>query len=240
MSDLLTDFDVHVAHLLQFQYSPLTLRAGSPQMQALINVARVWLRAEQEKRRRGRGGRGLVPGPVPEKDSEEAFARLWTLACLPRLERQVDLAQERAGLDVTKAGVGQARLPGAGVNQPQADGAGGVAPHPPKVYLATWAAILTALGLKPSQRAHRDTVTRLNKEFDGPIRLAMRGGQPLAEKAALLSWWNRLEQLAEARRQKAENVRATVADQHPYGREGRAAPEINGEVKKRRAPRPRT
>jgi hypothetical protein len=107
-------------------------------------------------------------------------------------------------------------------------------PRTPKVYLCSWRDILTALGLK-NNAADQSTVKKLQKEYDGPIALPPKGGQPKVEHAALLNWWNGLEALFQAKKDRERDIEATTSDQHAYGRTGEVAPDIGGAIKKRRS-----
>src|SRR5690348_131254 len=71
------------------------------------------------------------------------------------------------------------------------------APEPaspaPRVYLASWYAILAALGLPSTGRQGRvcrELVRRFNHDYNGPIVMPGKGGQPRVEKTRLLAWWD--------------------------------------------------
>lgn len=108
----------------------------------------------------------------------------------------------------------------------------------PREYLTSWREILIALGMKDNAE-DQGKVKRLSKRFSEgcPITIPKQGAQPKADKAKLLEWWNGLEQKFEESRRRERDRRATVAGQHPYGRDGIVAPDISGEVKKRRKDR---
>jgi len=118
---------------------------------------------------------------------------------------------------------------------------GGVAPKrekepAPSVYLLNWRGILAALDLK-NNKEDRYRVRSLNDKFGGPIIPGGKGGQPKANKVALLEWWNRLEVEFADRANQAKGSFAEASTQHDYGRTGVAAPEISGEIKRSRKDR---
>ena len=107
-------------------------------------------------------------------------------------------------------------------------------PAEPKTYLWNWKEILDAVGRKdtPENRRH---VQRLSDTLDGPIVVPKSGSGPKAiDKAKLLEWWNRIDDLHLELQQQDRDRQGTVADQYDYGSEGTVVPEIGGAVKKRR------
>ena len=108
--------------------------------------------------------------------------------------------------------------------------------EPPAKLLTSWRDILITLG-KRNNAEDRQAVTRLAKNYDGPIRFPGRGCQPLANKSRLLTWWNRLEMEMEDRINQARGAEADGKSNHAYGRSGRAAPAVGGSVKERRKDR---
>jgi hypothetical protein len=77
-------------------------------------------------------------------------------------------------------------------------------------------------------------VRNLNNKYDGPIIFPKQGAQPKADKAKLLEWWDGLEQQFLDEQQRKSDAEATVAGQHPYGKDGIVVPGIGGSVKRRR------
>jgi hypothetical protein len=106
-------------------------------------------------------------------------------------------------------------------------------PVPPAEYLLNWRDTLDALDLKNTE-ANRGRVRKLNKQFEGPITLPGKGGQPKVSKEKLLSWWNGLEERFRESEQKQADTQATIQVQHDYGRDGTVLPDISGHVQKRR------
>lgn len=106
----------------------------------------------------------------------------------------------------------------------------------PNSYLTSWRDILD--GLRQDNNAEmRRKVTRLNKQYDGPIVIPSgQGGQPKVERSKLINWWNGLEHRFQETEQRQRNRKATVSAVHNYGRNGQVVPDISGAVKKRRSP----
>jgi hypothetical protein len=104
----------------------------------------------------------------------------------------------------------------------------------PKDYLFGWDSILSALGRKDSTE-ERGRVDRLNDTHNGPIIAPRQGGKVTAERAALIQWWNSLEDRLREIQQRKLDSDATVASKFQYGRKGEVVPEISGEVKRGRA-----
>ncbi|MEM6778220.1 MAG: hypothetical protein AAF670_11240 [Planctomycetota bacterium] len=120
-----------------------------------------------------------------------------------------------------------------------------IAPHQsntplpvPKEYLDGWREILTAIG-KTNNSSNKESVRRLNDNYEGPIPNLGQGKKPFVEKRELIDWWNKLEEMAEAKSKSALDKDATVEASHAYGREDEVVPEISGRVKKRRTDRRR-
>lgn len=101
----------------------------------------------------------------------------------------------------------------------------------PKKLLAGWHEITAALETPYSDR---DKIGSLNDRFLGPIVNNGRGTQPIVEKDKLLEWWNGLTIQAEDSANRRDGAKASAEAQHNYGRAGTAAPEIGGQVRKRR------
>ena len=103
----------------------------------------------------------------------------------------------------------------------------------PKQYLSSWREILDALDLTNNEES-KNKVRRLVESHSGPIVLPSRGGQPKVEKTKLIEWWNDLENRFTESVQRISDRDATVAETHNYGRDGTAAPNIGGSIKRRR------
>ena len=106
----------------------------------------------------------------------------------------------------------------------------------PKKYLLSWREILIALELK-NDKEGRDKVRTLNDRYGGPIIPGVQGGQPKADKDALLAWWNHLEVEWSDQVNQARGSLSEASAQHNYGRAGVAAPEVSGEIKRPRKDR---
>jgi hypothetical protein len=106
----------------------------------------------------------------------------------------------------------------------------------PANLLASWREILIALGLK-NNRADKGKVSRLNKTRAGPIIISGQGKQPLADKAKLIDWWNKLTIQYETGFNRARDAQPTAENRHDYGRDGEVAPDVSGAIKKRRRDR---
>jgi len=81
---------------------------------------------------------------------------------------------------------------------------------------------------------NRNKVRKLIRDYDGPIALPPKGGQPEVMKAKLLNWWDGLEKRFEEKRQAQADANATLREQCDYGKDGKVLPGISGHVKKRR------
>ncbi len=103
-----------------------------------------------------------------------------------------------------------------------------------KSYLTDWRAILVALQYKDNRENQRK-VRKLNKDYAGPIIIGQKGAQPKVEKAELLEWWNGLERQWQDSQQRQRDAKATVSNQHDFGRTGTVVPDIAGGVQKRRS-----
>jgi hypothetical protein len=111
----------------------------------------------------------------------------------------------------------------------------------PKVYLAGWSEIFDALEVpRPKRSSMQRRVARYNKDHDGPIIIEGQGAQPRVERNRLVLWWNDLERRFEETAQRERDQKASVSEQHAYGRSGAVVPGINGGVKKRRQKTPRS
>jgi hypothetical protein len=102
----------------------------------------------------------------------------------------------------------------------------------PAVYLQSWSEILDSLEMKNTE-VNRGRVRGANERFEGPINIPKQGGQPKANKAKLLEWWNGLEMRWEAGGA-GQITAATLENRHNYGRDGEVVPDIGGHTKKRR------
>jgi hypothetical protein len=105
-------------------------------------------------------------------------------------------------------------------------------PSPPTQYLLSWRDILDAVGM-PNNSENRVRVRNLNKEYEGPISLPRKGGQPKVVKDKLLIWWDHLEILFKTSGA-GNNTKMSVETQYPYGKDGTVIPDISGHIKKRR------
>jgi hypothetical protein len=101
----------------------------------------------------------------------------------------------------------------------------------PRKLLKGWHEITEALEMRYNQRAD---IKSLNERYQGPIRNRGKGTKPMVYKEDLIDWWNKLAIMEQEFANRREGSNLSAEAQHDYGREGRAAPEISGEVKKRR------
>lgn len=107
-------------------------------------------------------------------------------------------------------------------------------PGKPRTLLTGWHAITVALEMKYAERAK---VKRLNGSCEGPIKDQGKGTQPKVYKDELIEWWNTMATRQQELSNQSAGKRLSAEEQHNYGREGTAAPEIGGGVKKRRRDR---
>ncbi len=111
--------------------------------------------------------------------------------------------------------------------------------EPPRLkrYLFSWREILAELGV-PNIREWRNRVRRANKQFEGPISLPPKGGQPFVERNGLIEWWNELKEKHEKQLQESERQRkqeqANLEARYQYGRDAVVFPGISGSEKRRR------
>lgn len=111
-----------------------------------------------------------------------------------------------------------------------------IRPAEPMRLLTGWHAITDALELKYADRAK---VKSLNSRCAGPITLTGgKGSQPMVGADPPLAWWNALAVRQSELANQREGRKLSAEAQHNYGRGGSAAPEIDGEVKKRRRTKP--
>jgi hypothetical protein len=103
----------------------------------------------------------------------------------------------------------------------------------PKKLLTGWHEITVALEMT---HGNREKIKSLNERFDGPIVNQGSGSQPMVYREELIEWWNRLATLQQESANQSKGRKLTAEAQHNYGREGTAAPEIGGSIKKRRRP----
>ncbi|QDU44601.1 hypothetical protein Mal52_30870 [Symmachiella dynata] len=101
----------------------------------------------------------------------------------------------------------------------------------PVVLLTGWREITSALELKSDEQSK---VKSLNDRMDGPIPKPPKGGQPIVEKTILIAWWNSLAVKQQELANQQSGKKLSAESQHDSGRDGTAAPEIKGGVKKRR------
>src|SRR5262249_41202901 len=81
---------------------------------------------------------------------------------------------------------------------PRKQAVGNSDPSPPPIYCDSWVKVLTTLGLKNDRAGkERARVRQLNDKYEGPIIFGGQGTQPFANRAKLLAWYERLEQLAQ-------------------------------------------
>jgi hypothetical protein len=106
----------------------------------------------------------------------------------------------------------------------------------PTAYLLSWREILRTLNLDNNDEKRR-AVKGLNKKYQGPIQFPGRGSQPKAARKTLLDWWISLEILMADKGHQNEGAQAAAKVQHNFGRNGTAAPEVAGGVKRRRSDR---
>jgi hypothetical protein len=85
--------------------------------------------------------------------------------------------------------------------------------------------------------AQRNEIKGLNEKFNGPIRNTGRGTSPMVYLDDLREWWDSLVIQAQEMKNRREGTRISAEAQHNYGRDGTAAPEVSGGVKKRRRDR---
>jgi hypothetical protein len=97
--------------------------------------------------------------------------------------------------------------------------------------LIGWHQITSALKMKYDARG---AIQSLNEHYGGPIVNRGAGTKPLVYYDDLVTWWNRLAVLQQDLSGQREGAWRTAAEQHNYGREGKAAPGVGGGVKKRR------
>jgi hypothetical protein len=97
--------------------------------------------------------------------------------------------------------------------------------------LTGWIEITAALDM---QKSDWKKIKSLNDRRGGPIKNRGRGTQPMVNRDVLIEWWNGLDAQTEESANRRDGERASAETQHNYGRSGTAAPEIGGEVKKRR------
>jgi hypothetical protein len=106
--------------------------------------------------------------------------------------------------------------------------------EPPRKLLKGWKAIATAVEMKHAQR---NEIKGLNEKFNGPIRNTGRGTWPMVYLDDLRAWWDSLDSQAQEMKNRREGTRLSAEARHNYGRDGTAAPEVGGGVKKRRRDR---
>jgi hypothetical protein len=103
---------------------------------------------------------------------------------------------------------------------------------PPVTNLIGWRAILDAVNMKHTDQR---IVKRLNEETNGPIPQAIKGGQPIVDKAKLIEWWNHQSARQQAMANQRLGKQLSAESTHSFGKTGEVAPEIAGSVKNRRS-----
>jgi hypothetical protein len=189
---------------------------------------------------------GMTPRDAWKITAPELLARLKSEAGLvaddEQAVRATDLEQEhtdtKAGADPTH--ISPARSVDEGVisedvqRRIKAEELPLVTPIPsgtPKRLLKGWHEISSAIGMKYTQR---DDVKSLNTRFQGPIRNSGPGTQPMVYENDLIDWWNKLALQQQELKNQRDGARLSAEAQHNFGRDGAAAPEIGGGIKKRR------
>jgi hypothetical protein len=104
----------------------------------------------------------------------------------------------------------------------------------PRTVLTSWHDITNVVGMKYSDRR---ALKSLNQRFGGPIVNSGPGTRPMVYREDLLDWWDTLAVKQQDLMNQREGRRLSAEAQHDYGRSGRVAPEIGGNVKKRRKDR---
>jgi hypothetical protein len=104
----------------------------------------------------------------------------------------------------------------------------------PRKLLDGWRDITAALEMKYSDR---DKIKGLNDRCKGPIKASGKGTKPLVYADELIDWWNQMANKQQELVNAHEGRKLSATAQYNYGREGTAAPEITGSVKKRRRDR---
>src|SRR5207248_2797980 len=97
--------------------------------------------------------------------------------------------------------------------------------------LSGWHEICAALEVSHKER---DKVKNLNKMYGGPMQVKGAGARPFVYADELLAWWNQMYIQFRDHENQSTGVRLSAEDQHDYGRDGTAAPEIGGGVRNRR------
>jgi hypothetical protein len=107
----------------------------------------------------------------------------------------------------------------------------------PKAYLLSWREIMQALNLPTSRdgarNAHRQ-IRSLNDLYSGPILFRGRGSQPFVDRARLLEWWDRLDEISAEKIRQRRDRQATAGESYPYAASGTVAPGIAGSVRPRK------
>jgi hypothetical protein len=134
-----------------------------------------------------------------------------------------ETAEPEGGEPIVEAGNGTPPL-----MPPAAPGAPNEAP---RKLLRGWHAIAAAVSMPYRQR---EDVKRLNASRGGPITCPGRGKKPMVYCGDLINWWNQLATQQQDLANQQEGARLSAKGAHHFGRDGKAAPEIGGGVKKRR------
>jgi hypothetical protein len=114
---------------------------------------------------------------------------------------------------------------------PASEAAGQAIDDKPKRLLAGWHEIAAALDMNYRDRGK---IKSLNDRFQGPITNQGSGTQPIVYQDKLVEWWNKLAVLAAESANRRKGALASAEAQYDFGRDGTAAPEIGGGIKKRR------
>lgn len=104
-----------------------------------------------------------------------------------------------------------------------------------KEYLKGYSEILNAVGMKLHQK---ETFITLAKDHDAPINWPEgRGKRPEAERGELVRWWESVFETLEARRKSDRDRKLSASESYDYGKSGKVAPEIGGEIRSRNSKR---
>ncbi len=105
----------------------------------------------------------------------------------------------------------------------------------PKALLNGWAELLEALDMKDVTES-RNNVKRSKRLFpdDCPITTPRKGAKPVADKAALIAWWNTLADKHREKEHRERDKQATLAAGFDYGKSAKVVPDIQGSERKRR------
>lgn len=175
---------------------------------------------------------GLFGGDADEEDRKHGLKRIIDEA-EQFLLAATALRENPAPKNVAKTIITEMTEPKE--SEPPADRGNEISTSPlclePKKLLEGWHAIAAAVGMLHKRR--RD-IKSLNDRYEGPIKNKGAGTRPMVYHADLIEWWNRLASKQQELANQRDGAKLSGESQHNYGRDGRAAPEIGGGVKKRR------